>query len=199
MRTASSGDVSVTNGFKWYMIQDFLYCARLMLFDTERSLKAPDVKTYEELTQKIESHTRYARKLLGVCTQELQIPERRVLQATREWATTQYTEFTVDVAESFDWVASLVAVIPCIQSYYEIAKDLKDYSIHEDTIWYEHWVIPNSNEHSLQCTLKQKAFFVANYDAWKSIPYSNLRQIFREACQREIDLWAVGDEPGIVE
>jgi hypothetical protein len=86
-----------------------------MLFDTERSLKAPDVKTYEELTQKIESHTRYARKFLGVCTQELQIPERRVLQATREWATTQYTEFTLDVAESFDWVVSLVAVIPCIQ------------------------------------------------------------------------------------
>jgi thiaminase len=86
-----------------------------MLFDTERSLKAPDVKTYEALTQKIESHTRYARKLLGVCTQELQIPERRVLQATREWATTQYTEFTIDVAERFDWVVSLVAVIPCIQ------------------------------------------------------------------------------------
>ncbi|KAI0292759.1 hypothetical protein BC826DRAFT_412340, partial [Russula brevipes] len=40
MRTASSGDVQVTKGFKWYMIQDFLYCARLMLFDTERSLKA---------------------------------------------------------------------------------------------------------------------------------------------------------------
>jgi hypothetical protein len=43
------------------------------------------------------------------------------------------------------------------------------------------------------------AFFVAHYDAWKSIPYSTLRQIFREACQREIDLWAVGEEPGIVE
>ncbi|KAI0292761.1 hypothetical protein BC826DRAFT_1018029 [Russula brevipes] len=68
-----------------------------------------------------------------------------------------------------------------------------------DTIWYEHWVIPNSNEHSRQCTLKLKAFFVANYDTWKSIPYSKLRQIFREACQREIELWAVGEEPGIVE
>ncbi|KAI0292762.1 hypothetical protein BC826DRAFT_897707, partial [Russula brevipes] len=99
MRIASSGDIQVIKGFKWYMIQDFLYCARLMLFDTERSTKAPDVKTYEALTQKIESHTRYARKLLGVCTQELQIPERRVLQATREWATTQYTEFAIDVAE----------------------------------------------------------------------------------------------------
>jgi thiaminase len=86
-----------------------------MLFDTERSAKAPDVKTYEELTQKIESHTRYARKLLGVCTQELQIPERRVLQATREWATTQYTEFTIDVAKRFDWVVSLIAMIPCVQ------------------------------------------------------------------------------------
>jgi hypothetical protein len=43
------------------------------------------------------------------------------------------------------------------------------------------------------------AFFVANYDTWKNIPYSKLRQIFREACQREIDLWAVGEDPGIVE
>ena len=80
MKTASSRDIQVTKGFKWYMVvgflirlifvyminccilqQDFLYCGKLMLFDTERATRAPDEKTYEELPKKIESHTRYSR------------------------------------------------------------------------------------------------------------------------------------------
>jgi hypothetical protein len=39
------------------------------------------------------------------------------------------------------------------------------------------------------------AFFVANYDTWQKVSYSRLRKIFREACQREIDLWAIAEEP----
>jgi hypothetical protein len=56
-----------------------------MLFDTERATRAPDEKTYEELTKKIESHTKYSRVLLSICTQRLHIPEGRVLQARREY------------------------------------------------------------------------------------------------------------------
>jgi thiaminase len=86
-----------------------------MLFDTERSIKAPDEKTYEELTKNIESNAGYARGVLSICTQDLQIPEGTVLGARNEWETSLYIEFLVNVATHFDWVASLVAMVPCIQ------------------------------------------------------------------------------------
>jgi hypothetical protein len=69
----------------------------------------------KDLPKKIECYTGYSRVLLSICTQELHIPDGRVLQARREWETKLYTEFTISVAESFDWVGSLVAMIPCIQ------------------------------------------------------------------------------------
>jgi len=195
MKTASSSDEEVTKGFKWYMVQDFLYCARLMLFDTERSIKASTEVDYETLVGKIQSHAGYAYSLLTTCIEDLSIPEATVLEAKREWETTLYTEFTINVAENFDWVVSLVSMIPCIQSYYEIAKDLRDNSTYQDTLWYTYWVLPNSGDSAQQSALKQTAFFIANQETWQQASYTKLRKIFREACQREIDLWAVTEDP----
>jgi hypothetical protein len=42
------------------------------------------------------------------------------------------------------------------------------------------------------------AFFINNYATWSQISYTKLRKIFREGCQRELDLWAIGEEPGDV-
>jgi len=195
MKTAASGDVAVTNGFKWYMVQDFLYCGRLMLFDTERSTKALTEATYMTLTAQIKDDADYAGTLLTTCTRDLAIPEASVLQTAREWETNMYTAFTINVVENFDWVVSLVSMIPCIQSYYEIAKDLRVNSTHQDTLWYNFWVIPNDNGSS---AASQSTFFIDNYATWNQTSYTKLRKIFREGCQRELDLWAVGEEPGNV-
>ncbi|KAI0298492.1 hypothetical protein BC826DRAFT_906870, partial [Russula brevipes] len=115
MKTAASDNVAVTKGFKWYMVQDFLYCARLMLFDTERSTKAPNKANYTSLAQRIKDDTDYAVSLLTTCIQNLSIPEATVLQTKREWEVNLYTDFTINVVENFDWVVSLVSMIPCIQ------------------------------------------------------------------------------------
>jgi len=163
-----------------------------MLFDTERSTKAPTAETYKVLTDNIADSAQYALDLLKTCTGDLSIAEASVLEARREWETTIYTAFTLNVVENFDWVVSLVSMIPCIQSYYEIAKDLKENSTYQDTLWYNYWVLPNASD---EYAVKQQAFFIANYETWKEIPYRQLRQMFREGCQREIDLWAVGEEP----
>ncbi|KAI0298491.1 hypothetical protein BC826DRAFT_102670 [Russula brevipes] len=141
MKTAASGDVAVTKGFKWYMVQDFLYCGRLMLFDTERSTKALTEAIYMTLTGQIKDDADYAGTLLTTCTRDLAIPEASVLQTKREWETNMYTAFTINVVENFDWVVSLVSMIPCIQSYYEIAKDLRVNSTHQGSprvqkFWY---------------------------------------------------------------
>ncbi|KAF8798282.1 hypothetical protein BYT27DRAFT_7177755 [Phlegmacium glaucopus] len=116
MKDAASDNIPVTKGFKWYMIQDFLYCGKLMVFDTDRSTTAPDKKTYKQLSAKIQSDAKYATILLDTCTDDLKIKENIVLHAKREFETEQYTDYTTNVAENFDWVTSLVAMIPCIQA-----------------------------------------------------------------------------------
>jgi len=193
MKTAPSTDAAVTKGFKWYMVQDFLYCARLMLFDTERSTKALNKANYTSLAQRIKDDTDYAVSLLTTCIQNLSIPEATVLQTKREWEVNLYTDFTINVVENFDWVVSLVSMIPCIQSYYYIAYQLQANSTYKNTLWYNNWVLPNNDSSYANA---QSQFFIDNYATWNMTSYTKLRKIFREGCQRELDLWAIAEEPG---
>ncbi|KAI0277845.1 hypothetical protein BC826DRAFT_927533 [Russula brevipes] len=122
MKTTQTTDKDykqVENKFKWYMIQDFFYCRALMLYDTERSVKATDQATYVSLAGKIESHAKYAPETLKYCTDKdkLNIPEATVFGTKLAEAVTKYIEFLQETAENKDndWVVSYVATIPCIQ------------------------------------------------------------------------------------
>jgi len=163
-----------------------------MLFDTERSTKAPNEADYTTLSTRIKDNADYAVSLLATCTEHLKIPEASVLHTQREWETNMYTDFTINVARNFDWVASLVSMVPCIQSYYMIAWELQANSTHTDTLWYQHWVLPNNDS---SYSNDQRYFFIDNYDTWTKTSYNKLRKVFREGCQREIDFWAIADEP----
>ncbi|EGO28625.1 hypothetical protein SERLADRAFT_380552 [Serpula lacrymans var. lacrymans S7.9] len=101
MKVASADDKMVTIGFLWYMIQDFKYCANLMLFDTERSKKATTSAIYEELAAKIGRDAGYAVDMLKTCTDPstLNIPDWVVLGAGSEDAVTNYSSFQVNTAK----------------------------------------------------------------------------------------------------
>ena len=86
-----------------------------MLYDTERSTKAPDEATYETLNRRIGNNAAYSLEILRTCIHDLGISDRSVIQARREDATRRYTEFIVDIAERYDWVVALLAIVPCIQ------------------------------------------------------------------------------------
>ena len=98
-----------------------------MLYDTERASKASDVATFKQLTQKIKNDTDYAVSLLETCTNasKLNIPEAVVLEAPRELATDDYTSFSVEMADKFDWITSLVAMVPCIQASMSLHSQAK--------------------------------------------------------------------------
>jgi len=167
-----------------------------MLFDTERSTKAVNQANYASLIKIIKDDSDYAEQLLKTCITNLNITEASVFKTKREWETNMYTAFTVTVARNFDWVASLVSMVPCIQSYYTIASDLKANSTHNDTLWYDYWVKENDNS---SYSTAQSQFFKDNYATWSKTSYKKLRKIFREGCQRELDLWAVAEEPGTLD
>ncbi|KAI0278973.1 hypothetical protein BC826DRAFT_1181419 [Russula brevipes] len=176
-----------------YLSQDFLYCGRVLLYHTERSLKAPSQAEYKNLTGKISSNAEYSFSLLETCTGKLGLKDTTVLHTPPAKATTDYKNFVVGVAENvkYDWVVTLVAMVPCIQSYYKIAVDIRDYKPTPDktTLWYVNWVEPNLKyESSIK---KQIQFFKDHAAEWKKATYTDLRKIFHDACQREIDLWAV--------
>jgi thiaminase len=85
------------------------------LYHTERSLKAPDQTEYKNLTGKISSNATYSVSLLETCTGKLGLKDTTVLHTPPAKATTDYKNFVVEVAEKYDWVVSLVAMVPCIQ------------------------------------------------------------------------------------
>jgi len=121
-----------------------------------------------------------------------------VLTAEKEKAVEDYLKGGQEVATNaeLNWITTLVFMIPCIQSYYQIAVNLSETpGIPEDTLWYKYWIEENLKyEESVKA---QIAFFKAAKEDWEA-SYDALRIIFRDACNYEIALWAVGEDPGPV-
>lgn len=199
MRIATADNIPVLDGFKWYMIQDFFYCVQLIAYNADRAAKASNPTIYERLTKTLNNTlTQWAPNALKTCTDadKLNIPDTVVFSAKREEATEKYTKFISDTAEDENWVVSLLAQVPGIQSYYAIARDLQENSVDDTTAWYKIWVVENAKHR--KSTVEQINFFKTNYASWKDIPYEKLSRIFRQACQCEIDLWSVALHSGPV-
>ncbi|KAF7794355.1 hypothetical protein EIP86_005489 [Pleurotus ostreatoroseus] len=217
MRTAASTDQAVLKGFKWYMTvgnlvslmpsdqrssdsfvlqQDFLYCVRLMNYEADRSSRAINSAEFDTSADRVADNAGYAKGGLVTCTaappEGLGIKDVNVLTAPPTKALTSYTDFQIQTATDRNWVLSLVAMVPCIQSYYQIAVALKDNSVHKDTLWYNLWAVENAKYED--STIKQREFFIQNFDSWRYY-LDDAKAIFRQACQGEIDLWATALDP----
>jgi len=196
MKEAPADDEQVLNGFKWYMRQDFLYCVKLMTYEADRSVKAQSSASFQVSTQRVKNNADYSNDILTTCTTAqpdgLGIAELTVLETRATLALLWYNQFQILVANETNWVVSLVAMVPCIQSYYQIAVDLKENSTHKDTLWYNLWAVVNAQYE--ESTIRQRDFFIANYDQWKD-QYEKANQIFQLACNGEIGLWATALNP----
>ncbi|KAF9785115.1 hypothetical protein BJ322DRAFT_809345 [Thelephora terrestris] len=190
MKRASKDDQAFSEGFERYMIQDFHYSLKLITFETARACKALDSAEFDVSLKRIKGKTDYASVLLNTCVSQspsgLGVEMSTVLGACESDALKSYTDFQISTAYSNDWVVSLVAMVPCIQSYFQIAMDLRDSSAHKDTAWYNLWVLENAKYES--SILKQRSFFMENSDRWKD-QYEKANEIFRKSCQGEIDFW----------
>ncbi|KAF9785117.1 hypothetical protein BJ322DRAFT_809347 [Thelephora terrestris] len=196
MKEASKDDDAVLEGFKQYMIQDFLYCKKLTEYETARKSKALNQAEVEVSEKRIKKTAGYASAVFNACTNQspggLGIEGSVVRGACESDALKSHTDFQISTANSNDWVVSLVAMIPCIQSYYQIAMDLKDSSTHKDTVWYNLWVLENLKYGD--STDRQRKFFIDNVDRWNG-QYETVNDIFRKACQGEMDFWATALRP----
>jgi len=188
------------NGFKAYMIQDYIYCARSISYQVDRALKTTKGTDFDTTADKAKNYCDYAKGALHLCIDAadkgLGINDAVVLRATPADVLDEYTEFQASTAEKHDWVMGLVAMIPCIQSYYGIAKPLYDNASADvkNTPWYKLWIKPNGGVTPEEAGVTgQISFFTANYAAWKD-SYAEAKEIFRRACEGEIALWNYAEE-----
>ncbi|KAH9930906.1 uncharacterized protein B0H18DRAFT_118441 [Fomitopsis serialis] len=153
MKTAAPGNESITAGYQWYEV-DYWYCIRLLAFDVERSFSAQSLAELNSSLSDVANDGAYALSSVQVTTAPppagLGLSESVVLSAAPTAALNQYTDFQFVAAKDYNWVVSLAAQIPCIQSYYYIAEGLVNTSFSDDTLWYEQWVLPNLDYSYLQ-------------------------------------------------
>jgi len=184
------------NGFKWYMRQDFLYIVKQCHYEADRGLKATDTWDFKESMSRVKKRAGYGEGLLETCTAEppngLGITDSDVLATSATEALNAYIALLVKAANNQSRVMSLVAMIPCIQSYYLIAMDLHENSRHQDTPWYKLWVEENIKYE--RSTRNQREFFWRNWGKWWD-RYAEANEIFQEACRAEIGLWATALNP----
>lgn len=188
MKTAPASDVRVLNGFRRYMAEDFHYCVRAILSDTERAHRARERTLFQLLAKKIASHATYADTILTTCADRLGMDLTSILTLEMDASVKHYTNWLTTVASTYPSVISMVAAIPCIQSYVAAAFDLWMYSKHTDTVWYKVWVLENIK---YQLSAKaQRDFFIFQASVWQS-QRPLVRRIFQQACKYEIALWNV--------
>ncbi|CCM00634.1 uncharacterized protein FIBRA_02671 [Fibroporia radiculosa] len=196
MKTTDPGYKNAVAGFAWYMVQDFKYCTREMVFQIERATKSTSTDEFTATTAKVKNYCGYVDDSLALCVAAppagLGLNDKQVLQADSTDALNYYTDFQLITAKDNNWALGLVAMIPCVQSYWTIANSLKN-NPDVDRIWYNLWIAPNS-DYANSGIPGQIAFFEQNYVEWKD-HYEEAKEIFRQACMGEINLWGITANP----
>ncbi|KAF7361397.1 Heme oxygenase-like protein [Mycena sanguinolenta] len=190
MNTAPASDPQMKAGFRRYMIQDFFYLRRLSTFNAERAVTAQDIKTYTDLADRIRRGVGYALDQLSVLTSQLGVPASVVFQTPLAAVTARYLEFLIEEVKKRNWVLSLVALAPCIQSYFTIADNVaKAGTVDKNSDWYKLFV--SQHKAFEQSALKQRALLKANAKLWAPY-YPVARIMFITACGFEQLFWNLG-------
>ncbi|KAF9785128.1 hypothetical protein BJ322DRAFT_1108587 [Thelephora terrestris] len=196
MKTKPKDDKPTLKGFEWYMRQDFLYLVKQCQYEADRSLRAKNTTEFKTSMSRVKTRPDNALPVYDACIAKspdgLGINEYVVLSTPATEALNKYIALLTEVTKDQNWVMVLVAMIPCVQSYYRIAVDLHSNSTHKDTPWYKLWVETNVQWES--STVKQIEFFKTNYTEWKD-HYPKAKEIFKKAIQAEIDLWGTALDP----
>lgn len=110
---------------------------QLLRYDAERMSKTNEEKNLLEMAGRVSDDLGYAKVVLKTCTDTLGIKEDAVNAVKPEAASTEYSELEFKAAETQDWVASLVALIPCFQVCQRYLKLTRRLPTHHDQVYYK--------------------------------------------------------------
>ncbi|EPT02124.1 hypothetical protein FOMPIDRAFT_99461 [Fomitopsis schrenkii] len=189
---------AVLEGFKAYMIQDYLYSISEIKALSERLHKATSAQDININLDAIVESCKYSKDVLRRCldSRGLAIQEKQLVNARPTDDLKKYIQDQLDAAKNNEWVIGLVAIIPCVVSQCTIAKELCEDPTMIDwklmTPWYKNWIEPNGKI-ALNTIALLRSFFIANCDHWKC-HYEDAKKSFQTACQGEINLWKYAEE-----
>ncbi|KAG9101719.1 hypothetical protein FS749_004186 [Ceratobasidium sp. UAMH 11750] len=181
------------DGFKDYMMQDFIYLRSYVRFKLGFYYKTDDWAVISmEAPKSIQNDVEYANAQLKTCTEDLNIPDATVLAATPRPKVKEYIEYENNAIVTESWFSLHVLMLPCIIGYHDIANKLKaDPSTKKDTIYYKLWIDPNSQGSSPQ---KYRDYF--NKNMAQMVPHplelGHWNDLFRKACEMEIAFFDTG-------
>lgn len=185
------GDGSLPlDSFKGYLVQDYLFLIQFSRAYALAAYKSKSVKdisaaasTVLNLIQKeLTLHVKFCSRW-GITQQQL--------EATEELpACTAYTRYVLDIGQSEDLVALLVALTPCILGYQRIARELHDdrsSQRHGNPYW--EWVEMYVGEEYAEA-VKKSMDLLEGYAAMQSPSrIDELAKIFIHATKMEVGFW----------
>ncbi|MDR6555664.1 thiaminase II [Paenibacillus qinlingensis] len=128
------------NKFRFYMIQDYLYLIDYAKLFALGAIKAPDLTTMSEFSASLSNilheemgiHRSYAARF-GITKEELE-------QAEPSPITLAYSHYMLHVAQNGGLAELTAALLPCMWSYWEIGRMLKEFPGAVDHPDYGEWV-----------------------------------------------------------
>ncbi|KAG8710427.1 hypothetical protein FRC09_000144 [Ceratobasidium sp. 395] len=192
-----SGSASL-EGFKEYMIQDFVFLRSDIRFQFGLYYRTEDWSILStEALQIITRGFEYAKEQLDTCIEDLQISKTTMLTAAPTHQLQKYIDFQHEALENESWISHLPHDLfkktnAWLQGYYEIAHRLKyDPFTRNDTVFYQLWIEPNSYPDDLEAYTDYLNKNLAHVNP-HPIEVERWSALFRKACEMEISFLDTG-------
>ncbi|KAJ7765234.1 hypothetical protein B0H16DRAFT_414896 [Mycena metata] len=185
-RALGEGTASL-DGFRHYMIQDWLYlktCTQLKFTALGTAAYGKEVESFD-VRYKVE----YTNKLVETCGTMLGVP-KSTMEATPRSVELDASErfYRKALQDDNAWLGYYILLLPCVLTYWEIAKRLMNNpSTAKNVIYHRAWTEVNYDDSSVE---KYKKFINENIAAKGGVDQWNWT--FNIACHLESQLFNTG-------
>jgi len=131
--------------FRFYMIQDYLYLIDYAKLFAIGAVKATDVQTMGKFAALLDSTLNEEMSLHREYAKKFEISEKELEKAQPSPTTLAYTHYMLHVGQSGTLAELVAALLPCMWSYWEIGKELREKPGAENE-FYREWIEMYSSE-----------------------------------------------------
>ena len=131
--------------FRFYMIQDYLYLIDYAKLFAIGAMKATDLQTMGKFAALLDSTLNEEMSLHREYAKKFEISEKELEKAQPSPTTLAYTHYMLHVGQSGTLAELVAALLPCMWSYWEIGKELREKPGAENE-FYREWIEMYSSE-----------------------------------------------------
>lgn len=179
--------------FKHYTIQDTLYIREFVKVYAYGFINSNDIHIMRRFYDRMKSSladetTLHIRYLI----EEYNLTEDEALNYPMEKENEAYTSYMINIAKEGDAKEALAAVMPCVLSYLDIARYIKEKAIENNThagSHFELWVNEYASQKYEDACKEITAFMNDISSDCTKEEIKHLSQIFSESSKLELNFW----------